>query len=160
MDCDLRVVESLRPLERWKADPTPVREVPPAYLRFLLLAGAERRITKHGIRFGGLHFIAPELNGRVGQTVEVRWMPHDLRTIEVFYTGQWLCTARPQGALTAEERDQVLTRRRRDAAELARRQRRTSRQARFTTCPHHWDRSDRGGHRRHPRPGQTGRLPP
>ncbi len=34
------------PLERWKADPTPVREVPPADVRFLLLAGAERRITK------------------------------------------------------------------------------------------------------------------
>jgi putative transposase len=123
------------PLERWKADPTPVHKIPPADLRFLLLAGAERRITKHGIRFGGLHFIAPELNGRVGQTVEVRWMPHDLRTIEVFYMGQWLCVARPQGVLTAEERDQVLRRRRLDAAELARRQRRTSRQARVRLAP-------------------------
>jgi putative transposase len=82
------------PLDRWQADPTPVREIPTDDLRFLLLAGAERRITKHGIRFGGLHFIASELNGRVGQTVQLRWMPHDLRTIEVFYMGEWLCTAR------------------------------------------------------------------
>jgi len=108
------------PLARWLADATPVREVPAADFRFLLLAGAERRITKHGVRFGGLHFIAAELNGPVGQVVDVRWMPHDLRTIEVFYAGQWLCTARPQGQLTAEERDQVLERRRQDAAELAR----------------------------------------
>ena len=62
-------------------------------------------------------------------------MPHDLRTIEVFCTGQWLCTARPQGALTTEERDQVLNRRRHDAAELARRQRRSSRQARMRLAP-------------------------
>jgi putative transposase len=123
------------PLARWLADPTPVREVPAAELRFLLLAGAERRVTKHGVRLGGLHFVAPELNGRVGQTVEVRWMPHDLRTIEVFHLGQWLCTARPQGVLTTEERDQVLERRRQDAAELARRQRRVSRQARTRLAP-------------------------
>jgi putative transposase len=123
------------PLERWRADPTPVREIPAADLRFLLLAGAERRITKHGIRFGGLHFIAPELNGRVGQTIEVRWMPHDVRTIDVFHMGKWLCTARPQGTLTAEERDQVLERRRQDAADLARRQRRARRQARKRLAP-------------------------
>jgi putative transposase len=123
------------PLARWLADPTPVRDIPATALRFLLLAGAERRITKHGVRFGGLHFIAPELNGRVGQVVEVRWMPHDLRTIEVFYADQWLCTARPQGVLTAEERDQVLERRRQDALELARRQRRASRQARTRLAP-------------------------
>ncbi len=61
------------PLARWLADAAPVREVPATDLRFLLFAGAERRITKHGIRFGGLHFIAPELNGRVGQLVDVRW---------------------------------------------------------------------------------------
>jgi putative transposase len=91
------------PLDRWQADPMPVRVIPTDDLRFLLLAGAERRITKHGIRFGGLHFIAPELNGRVGQTVQLRWMPHDLRTIQVFYMGEWLCTARPQGVLTADQ---------------------------------------------------------
>jgi putative transposase len=71
----------------------------------------------------------------VGQVVEVRWMPHDLRTIEVFYAGQWLCTARPQGVLTAEERDQMLERRRQDALELARRQRRARQQARRRLAP-------------------------
>ena len=72
---------------------------------------------------------------RPGQIVDVRWMPHDLRTIEVFYAGQWLCTARPQGELTAEERDKVLERRRQDAAELARRRRQASGRARVRLAP-------------------------
>jgi len=71
----------------------------------------------------------------VSQTVEVRWMPHDLRTIEVFYGGRWLCTARPQGTLASAERDQVLERRRQDAAELARRRRQVMRQARLRLAP-------------------------
>jgi hypothetical protein len=57
------------------------------------------------------------------------------RQIEVFHGGRWLCTAKPQGALTAEEREQVLERRRADAAELARRQRRAARAARARLAP-------------------------
>lgn len=123
------------PLARWQHDATPIREIPAAELRFLLLAGQERTIGKSGIRFAGLHYIAPELHGRVGQQVQVRWLPHDPRRIEVFHAGRWLCTAKPQGALTAEERDQVLERRRTDAAELARRQRQASRAARARLAP-------------------------
>ncbi len=123
------------PLERWQQDATPLRELPASELRFLLLAGHERMIGKSGIRFDGRHYIAPELHGRVGQRVEVRHLPHDPRRIEVFHAGGWLCTAKPQGALTAAERDRVLERRRADAAELARRQRRASRAARARLAP-------------------------
>ncbi len=123
------------PLQRWQQDATPLREIPASELRFLLLAGQERTIGKSGIRFAGLHYIAAELHGRVGQKVEVRYLPHDRRQIEVFHAGRWLCTAKPQGALTPEERDQVLARRRADAAELARRQRRASRAARARLAP-------------------------
>lgn len=84
------------PLERWQADPTPVRQVDPAGLRWLLLPGQERQITKSDIRYGGLHYLAPELNGRVGQTVQVRAMPHDRRWLEVYLDGVWLCTALPR----------------------------------------------------------------
>lgn len=118
------------PLQRWCADATPLRLVDDAQLRWLLLADEGRKIHKDGIHFHGLTFVAPELNGRVGQEVEVRYVPHDDRRVELFVNGRWLCTAKPQNALTAEERDRVLERRRADAAEQGRRQRRASRQAR------------------------------
>jgi putative transposase len=125
----------MTPLARWLADATPIQEIPKSELRWLLLGGQRRIIGRDGIRFGGLSFIAPDLHGRVGQEVEVRYMPHDLREIEVFYKDAWLTTAKPQGLLTPEERDQVLERRRADAAELARRQRRASRRARLRLAP-------------------------
>jgi putative transposase len=118
------------PLQRWSCDATPLRVVPDSDLRWLLLADEERTIVKDGIHFHGLAYVAPELNGRVGQKVEVRYVPHDDRQIEVFIDGTWLATARPQGALSAEERDRVLDQRRADAAEQGKRQRRASRRAR------------------------------
>ncbi|MDQ2708762.1 MAG: Mu transposase C-terminal domain-containing protein [Actinomycetota bacterium] len=123
------------PLQRWIDDPTPVREVPIEQLRWLLLADVERTINRDGIHFGGHIFIAGELNGLVGERVQIRYTPHDLRQIEVFRADQWLCTARPQGLLSREERDAVLARRRADAAELGRRQRRASRRARAKLAP-------------------------
>jgi putative transposase len=123
------------PLQRWLGDATPIREVPEEELRWLLLAGQQRKIGRYGIRFKCLNFIAPELHGRVGQQVEIRYPPHDPRKIEVFVGDDWLCTARPQGQLSAEERDAVLARRKADAAELGRRQRRASRQARLRLAP-------------------------
>lgn len=118
------------PLQRWCADATPLEVVDDAGLRWLLLADEARTIQKDGIHFHGLIFMAPELNGMVGQGVEVRYVPHDDRRIEVFVNNRWLCGAKPQSALSAEDRDRVLERRRADAAEQGRRQRRASRQAR------------------------------
>ena len=123
------------PLQRWEADPTPIQEVPAGQLRWLLLADAERTIGRDGIHFGGHTFIAAGLNGRAGQRVQVRYTPHDMRQIEVFDGDTWLCTAYPQDALPESERDAVLARRRADAAELGRRQRRASRRARARLAP-------------------------
>jgi putative transposase len=128
-------IDRCTPFDRWHADATPLRIVPEQELRFLLLPAESRKINKDGIHFGGVKFIAAELNGRVGQTVEVRAMPHDLRQIEVFVGGRWLTTAYPQGALGAEQRAHILQRRQADAAELARRQRRASRLARIRLEP-------------------------
>jgi putative transposase len=100
-----------------------------------LLPSQSRKVVKDGIHFGGVRFIAPELNGRVGQTVEVRAMPHDLRRIEVFVGGRWLASAYPQATLSAEQRAEVLRRRKADAVELARRHRRASRLARVQIAP-------------------------
>lgn len=123
-------IRGLTPLQRWESDAAPLQVVPDSELRWLLLAGEERTVLKDGIHFHGLTFIAPELNGRVGQKIEVRYTPHDDRRIELFADGQWLATAKPQDALTDAERDRVLDQRRADAAEQGRRQRRASRSAR------------------------------
>jgi putative transposase len=82
-----------------------------------------------------LRFIAGELNGLVGEKVQVRYTPHDLRQIEIFRGDEWLGTAYPQDALTAEQREEVLARRRADANELGRRQRRASRRPRAVLAP-------------------------
>jgi len=118
------------PLQRWSTDATPLRTVADDDLRWLLLADQTRRVLKDGIHFHGLIFVAPELNARVGQDVEVRYTPHDDRQIEVFLDGRWLGTARPQNALSAADRDRILDQRRADAAEQGRRQRQASRRAR------------------------------
>jgi putative transposase len=97
--------------------------------------GARATVGKDGVRFGGLRFIAPELNGLVGEKVQVRYTPHDLRRIEIFRGDEWLATAYPQGTLSDEQREAVLARRRADAAELGRCQRRASRRARAKLAP-------------------------
>jgi putative transposase len=123
------------PCDRWADDATPLRGVAESEIRWLLLASTRRRILKDGVHFGGRIFIAPELNGRVGQSVEVRHMPHDLRQVEIFIDGDWLATARPQDLLSQDERDAILARRREDASELGRMQRRASRRARSRISP-------------------------
>ena len=123
------------PLARWSEDATPLREVEPERLRWMLMADVERTVNKDGVHFERVRFIAPELNGLVGERIQVRYTPHDLRQVEIFRSNVWLCTAYPQDTLTAEQRAAVLERRRADAVELGRRQRRASRRARAQLAP-------------------------
>jgi len=123
------------PLARWLSDATPLRGVAAEELRWMLMADVERTVCKDGVHFGGVAFIAGALNGLVGERVQVRYMPHDLRQVQVFRGEQWLATAYPQGALSDGQRAEVLAARRRDAAELGRRQRRASRRARARLAP-------------------------
>lgn len=123
------------PLQRWQEDAAPLRVVGDEELYWTLLAAKPGKVNASGIRFHNLDFVAPELNGLVGERIEIRFRPHDDTSIEVFHGGAHLCTARPQGALDAEERAAVLTRRRIDAAEQARRQRRAARRIRERHSP-------------------------
>lgn len=91
------------PLAAWQQDPAALHRIDAQRLRHLLLAGVERTIGKDGIRFHGLAYVAPELQGRRGQSVEVRYMPHDDRSVEVYLDGKHLCTAYPQGQLSGEQ---------------------------------------------------------
>ncbi len=123
------------PLQRWESDATPITVVADEDLRFLLLADAERTIAKDGIHFGGLTYFASELDGRVGDVVQIRYMPHDARRIEVFAGDRWLATAKPQGTLGPDERAKALAARQAAKAEQTRRQAAASRRARIRLAP-------------------------
>lgn len=123
------------PLQRWAEDARPVPSLPVADARWMLLPEVSRRVLKDGVHFAGLIYITPELNGLVGETVGVRAMPHDRRSIEIYRAGRWLGTAKPQGALTGEDRARVLERRRRDARALAQEAAKARRRARTRLAP-------------------------
>ena len=123
------------PAEAWQDDPTPLNEVPEDELRWLAIPSVNRKVLHDGIHHERLIYIAAELDGLGGETVEVRFMPHDRRKIDVFHQGKWLCEAFPQETLTAEERERVLIQRqetyRRQSAEM----RRASQRARRRITP-------------------------
>ena len=121
--------------EAWERDATPIRTVPEERLRWMMLAEQRRTVQKEGVRLGGLYFTAPELTGRKGEAVTVLHWPHDRRRIEVLLGGAWLCTAYPQGALSAAQRDEVLAERRRQKAEADRLRRKAARLARYSLSP-------------------------
>jgi len=123
------------PLQRWSLDASPLRTVPDEELRWTLLGEEQRTVRTSGVAFRALNYVAAELNGLVGEVIQVRFRPHDARLIEVFRNGSHLCTAKPQGALGEEERAAVLARRRADVAEQAQRQRRAVRSARARMAP-------------------------
>jgi len=128
-------LERLTPLERWQADARPVPALDAGRARWMLMPEVTRRVLKDGVHFARLIYIAPDLNGLVGETIGVRYMPHDRRSIELYRDGRWLATAKPQGALTADDRARVLERRRSDARAMAREASRARRRARTRLAP-------------------------
>jgi hypothetical protein len=67
--------------------------------------------------------------------VQVRYMPHDPRRIEVFGGDRWLATGRPQGTLGPEDRAKAQAARQAAKLEQTRRQAAASRRARVTLAP-------------------------
>ncbi|MER7669629.1 Mu transposase C-terminal domain-containing protein [Kitasatospora sp. NPDC096128] len=130
-----RMLGGRTPTTAWLEDPGPVHRIDAERLRHLLLADTTRVVGKDGIRFNGLTYLAPEIQGRVGQSVEVRYMPHDDRQIEVYLGGAHLCTAYPSGQLTDEQADHWRTQQREEAERLGRERRAASRRARTVLAP-------------------------
>jgi putative transposase len=126
----------MTPAEKWASSAAPLDLVEPERLRWMLLADQTRNVDKDGIHFEKAIFIAPEVAklGR-GKTVEVRYMPHDLRSIEVFTEDGWLCTAYPQDRLTREQSDAVVQARHEAWREMGRRKAAASRKARARIAP-------------------------
>ncbi|MFI0743336.1 Mu transposase C-terminal domain-containing protein [Streptomyces sp. NPDC021100] len=130
-----RMLAGRTPLQAWMEDTAPLRRIPADQLRHLMLASTERTVQKDGINFRSLSYLAPELHGRGGQRVEIRYMPHDDRTIEVFQRGKHLCTAYPTGQLTAEQTEAFRAHARAEAERLGRERRRASRRSRRELAP-------------------------
>jgi putative transposase len=114
------------PLERWTGDPTPLRLIAPEDARRLLTARRWARVRRDGVHRGGLAYTAVELTELVGDDVELAFAPHDQRSVEIYWRGAWLCTAKPHDALSRAEQRQILAERRAYAGELRRRQRRSA----------------------------------
>jgi putative transposase len=123
------------PLEVWRSDPTPVRTLEHQQARWMLLARRTHVVQKDGIHHDHDIYFADELWGMVGEEVEVAYMPHDRRWIEVFHDGQWLASARPSVELDAATRARALERRREDAKELKAWARRARRRASVRIAP-------------------------
>ncbi|AGL15144.1 Mu transposase C-terminal domain-containing protein [Actinoplanes sp. N902-109] len=129
------MIGGLTPLHAWNEDPTALHRVDERLLRHLLLAGEDKKVGPYGIRHNKLDYTAPELHGRGGQVVQIRYMPHDDRQIEVYAGGEHLCTAHPQGQLTDAQRDEFRRHAKDEAKQLAAARRRASRRARTVLAP-------------------------
>lgn len=123
------------PLERWQTDATPIEQKDREELRGIVLPKKSRKVLKDGIHFERLIFFAPELNNLVGETVEIRYMPHDLREVEVLHDGEFVCAARPQKALTEDEWTRFLAKRKQDLKRASSLRRAASRRARSRLAP-------------------------
>ena len=123
------------PLEVWRADATPVRALEHQEARWMLLARRTHVVQGDGIHYNSDIYFADELSGMRGEEVEVAYMPHDRRWIEVFHEGKWLTTARPSVEFDADTRARVLKRRREDEKELKAWARRARRRARMRIAP-------------------------
>lgn len=130
-----RSLDDRTPAEAWAADLAPLHRIDAKLVRHLLLADAERVIGKDGIRHNRLHYYAPELAGRGGQTVQIRYMPHDDRFIEVFLGDVHLATAHPSNQMTAEQTEAYREHARAEAKRLGAERRKASRRARAELAP-------------------------
>lgn len=123
------------PLARWQADATPVRALSAEEARWLLRARAEKVLNKDGIHHNSDVYFAPELNGLGGETLQIAYMPHDRRSIEIYRDGRWLATALRQTDLTEAEREQALKQRQADHRALAKRTAKARRLAQVRLAP-------------------------
>jgi len=99
------------PADVWSSDPTPLREVDPRQLRWML-PRTSAKITKSGIRYRKRWYFAPEISGYVGERVEVAYAPGSGRRIDVYRNQKWWTTAIAQDTLTRAEARVALDRRR------------------------------------------------
>jgi putative transposase len=130
-----RALGGLTPLQAWQSDSTPLQRISVKQARWMLQARQERVIAKDGIHHRGRIYFAPELSGLGGERVQVAFMPHDLRSIDVYYQDRFLATAIDQADLTDAQKRAALARRQADARAIEQRTERARRAARLRVAP-------------------------
>ena len=123
------------PEQAWLEDPTELHLIAPERLRWLTLARATCIVQKDGIHHAKQRFLAAELTLMVGEEVEIYFMPHDGRLVEVFRDGRHLCTALPQDQLTEDQLNDLLARREVERRRAATTRARVSRKTRVRYAP-------------------------
>lgn len=116
------------PLQAWLDDQTPIVELESSHTHWML-PSVERKVLKDGIHHDKHKFWSSDLLGRVGEIVEIRYMPYDYRRVEVFVDGKWLCTATPPEEISAAEREEFYKRRQKTQQQMASRMRASSRRS-------------------------------
>lgn len=77
------------------------KAVPPKSYATVIMMKSERRYVKNtGIQFNGLSYRSDDLCALIGQHVDIKYDPHDMRTIYVFQKGKQVCEAYAQELLT------------------------------------------------------------
>ncbi len=129
------MLDGLTPVQAWNDDPTVLHRVDAGLLRHLMLAGEDKVIGSYGVRHNNLYYLGDGMAGRGGQKVQIRYLPHDDRQIEVYLGGEHLCTAYPQGQLSDAERDAFREHAKAEAKQLTTARRRANRRARSVLAP-------------------------
>lgn len=77
------------------------KAVPPKSYATILMMKSERRFVRNvGIQLEGLSYRSDELCVLINQYVDVKYDPHDMKTIYVFQNGKMVCEAYAQELLT------------------------------------------------------------
>ena len=77
------------------------KAVPPKSYATILMMKSERRLVRNvGIQMGGLSYRSDELCALIGQYVDIKYDPHDMKTIYVFQGEKRVCEAYAQELLT------------------------------------------------------------
>lgn len=118
------------PAQAFEEDPAQIREIPDDQLRWMTLPSKECKVGQYGIHHAGHKYVAPEVIALRGETVEIRYMPHDDRSVDVYRDGAFVCTAEISGRLSADDQARFMAERQRQQHEISRMRRRASRRAR------------------------------
>ena len=92
--------EWLTPLSCFENAERYEKAVPPKNYATLLMMKSERRFVRNiGIQLGGISYRSDDLCALIGQYVDIKYDPHDMKTIYVFQDGKQVCEAYAQELL-------------------------------------------------------------
>jgi putative transposase len=91
------------PEQAWQDDPAPLREISDEQARTLTLPHHNSKVGCKGVRAHKGYYVYDRINDLVGETVQVHFMPHDRRSVDIYHRGNFIATAHPSDQLTDEQ---------------------------------------------------------